>query len=172
MQEKDFNHSKFSIAWISVAVIFIGTIMYPIVFQSYNARKVSNTDFIVAPPIVPNIETLAPIVEYPEVLTPVEVPITETPEPVVEKETFDRNLTVGDRGEDVKRLQEYLNNQGFLVAETGSGSIGNESTLFGKGTKEALIKFQEAYADILLKPYGLTSGTGYFGESTRNFVNS
>jgi hypothetical protein len=65
-----------------------------------------------------------------------------------------------------------LNKRGFIVAESGNGSPGQESDLFGPGTAKALKKFQEAYAEILLKPYGLKEGTGYLGEITRNFINS
>lgn len=153
--------STFTIAWISVIVIFIGTVMYPTFFE--RASRMHDR----APAYVIEIQEPAPVT----------VPTMPVEEPVVIETTehsyiFTRNLTMGDRGEDVKRLQEYLNHRGFIIAESGPGSPGQESDLFGKGTKDALIKFQEAYADILLKPYGLATGTGYFGEATRNFVNS
>lgn len=107
--------------------------------------------------------------------TVVETPVVETPEeiaPTTPKKHFDRNLVLGDKGPDVKMLQEYLNEQGFIIASTGPGSLGHETELFGKSTKAALAKFQEAHADVLLKPYGITAGTGYFGEATRAFLNS
>ncbi|HDH31162.1 MAG TPA: hypothetical protein ENH26_00055, partial [Candidatus Wolfebacteria bacterium] len=84
---------------------------------------------------------------------------------------FARNLELSSTGADVKAIQEYLNANGFLVAESGPGSPGNETEYFGLLTKTALIKFQEAYADKILTPVGLTNGTGYFGPSTRAFIN-
>ncbi|KKQ82295.1 MAG: S-layer domain protein [Parcubacteria group bacterium GW2011_GWF2_38_76] len=85
--------------------------------------------------------------------------------------TFTRNLSLGMTGEDVRELQKYLNNNGFLVSETGVGSKGNESTYFGLKTKQALIRFQENNVDAILKPFNLTRGTGFFYASTRSFVN-
>ena len=84
---------------------------------------------------------------------------------------FERNLKVGSVGEDVRRLQELLNTEGFLVSESGAGSPGNESTYFGNRTKQALIKFQNFHRNEVLLPVNLTVGTGYFGPSTRDFVN-
>jgi peptidoglycan hydrolase-like protein with peptidoglycan-binding domain len=80
---------------------------------------------------------------------------------------FGRSLTVGSVGADVKELQKILNAEGFLIADSGPGSLGNESTYFGVKTKLALIKYQNFYrADI-----GITAGTGYFGPATIKFIN-
>lgn len=73
---------------------------------------------------------------------------------------------------DVLELQKYLNANGFLIAESGPGSPGKETTLFGFLTYTALIKLQDAYATEILAPSGLMKGTGYFGPSTRAFVNT
>jgi hypothetical protein len=75
---------------------------------------------------------------------------------------FTRDLYVGSVGPDVKSLQQYLNGKGFLVAKTGPGSIGKETTRFGFGTKAALIKFQKAN--------GILPATGGFGPRTRGLV--
>ena len=85
--------------------------------------------------------------------------------------SFTRNLSIGVRGEDVKRLQIFLNNNGFLVSSSGAGSKGKETTVFGPATKKALIKFQENYRKELLTPLFLYNGTGYFGPATRKKVN-
>jgi len=45
--------------------------------------------------------------------------------------TFNRNLTVGSVGSDVKCLQVLLNTNGFKVATTGAGSPGAETSTFG-----------------------------------------
>ena len=165
MHENHFHQTKFNIAWISVLVIFLGTIIYPILLERAGDIRRERTEVMFVP--VPQTQT-------PQVLPVNELPpsMTEVFPPAEESYTFTRNLKLGDKGPDVKMLQAYLNSRGFLVAESGPGSPGHESELFGKGTKEALIQFQEKYAEILLKPYGLTSGTGFFGEKTREFVNS
>jgi hypothetical protein len=80
---------------------------------------------------------------------------------------FTRDLSLGTSGEDVLRLQKFLNQKGYTVAELGAGSVGNETTYFGPATRAALIRFQEAHALEL----GITQGTGYFGPLTRTLVN-
>ena len=84
---------------------------------------------------------------------------------------FIRTLTVGATGYDVKILQRYLNNFGFIVSEAGWGSSGNESTYFGIKTKRALAQYQDHYHEDILMPLGLNYGTGYFGKSTIAHVN-
>lgn len=81
--------------------------------------------------------------------------------------TFNRNLTVGSIGEDVKQLQKILNAEGFVIAKSGPGSVGNESTYFGPATKAALTKYQNFYK----KDIGITAGTGYFGPASISFMN-
>jgi hypothetical protein len=83
--------------------------------------------------------------------------------PVVAKYMFDRDLYLNMIGEDVKELQKFLNNHGFLVATEGPGSLGNETEKFGSLTKQALIKFQLANS--------ISPAIGYFGEITRGIVN-
>lgn len=87
----------------------------------------------------------------PTVTTPPIIPVT-----------FYRDLKLGMTGEDVKKLQIYLNTNGFIVAKTGAGSIGKETTKFGPATKAALIKFQKAKK--------ITPAVGYFGPKTRGVV--
>jgi hypothetical protein len=74
---------------------------------------------------------------------------------------FTRNLSLYDTGTDVKELQEFLNDNGFTVAETGPGSQGNETTKFGIQTYRALVTYQ--------KSVGLPA-TGYFGVRTRGKI--
>jgi len=70
-----------------------------------------------------------------------------------------RDLKFGMRGEDVKRLQVYLNTNGFPVATSGYGFAGNETTYFGELTRQAVIAFQTAK--------GILPASGYVGPLTR-----
>jgi peptidoglycan hydrolase-like protein with peptidoglycan-binding domain len=81
---------------------------------------------------------------------------------------FNRTLGRGMRGEDVRKLQAFLNSHGFEVAASGDGSSGQETEEFGAKTEAALIRFQEANAIAI----NLTRFTGLFGEATRAYVNS
>jgi hypothetical protein len=85
---------------------------------------------------------------------------------------FTRELQFRDRHPDVRRLQSYLNTHGFQVAATGPGSAGFETDLFGSLTYRALVRFQEAHAQEILAPLGLTQGTGYFGPATIRFISN
>jgi YVTN family beta-propeller protein len=117
--------------------------------------------------------------------TPVVVPppVVVTPPPTVgNSETtsessspdfqfvFTKTLKVGDTGGEVKELQKYLNAHGFIVAKKGAGSPGHETEKFGRATKSALIKFQEAHKKEILTPFKLKYGTGLFGPSTRAYI--
>ncbi len=75
-----------------------------------------------------------------------------------------RNLKVGSRGDDVKTLQ------GILIRE-GVYPEGIVSGYYGKLTSQAVVRFQEKYADDILKPNGLDHGTGFVGSSTRAKLN-
>lgn len=70
-----------------------------------------------------------------------------------------RNLYQGLSGEDVRSLQKFLNSNGFTVAVSGAGSVGNETTYFGPATTAAVIKFQIARS--------ITPAAGYVGSITR-----
>lgn len=85
---------------------------------------------------------------------------------------FTRTLQIGMSGEDVRELQKFLNaNNETQIAENGDGSLGNETDYFGRGTQRALIRFQNKYKEEILTPVGLKTGTGFFGEKTREKIN-
>ena len=86
---------------------------------------------------------------------------------------FSRNLALGSKGADVRSLQQFLNQStDTRVAVSGTGSSGHESLYFGLATKNALIKYQNKFSAEILTPSGLKKGTGYFGASTRRFINT
>lgn len=85
------------------------------------------------------------------------------PEP--QKHLFLKDLQVGDRGDEVKMLQNFLIEQGFYIPAGATGYFGNQ-------TKNALIQFQNKFKNEVLTPAGLKFGTGYFGKYTRNFINT
>ena len=85
---------------------------------------------------------------------------------------FFRSLRIGSFGEDVYRLQSFLNAEGFTVSVYGAGSVGNETCYFGPKTRQALIRYQNFYRSDILTPLGLYSGTGYFGPMTMFHVNN
>ncbi len=77
---------------------------------------------------------------------------------------FTRTLVMGTVSQDVRELQKFLNNHGFIVSETGYGSPGREVLTFGPATRLALIKFQIANKII--------PASGYFGPITMKAVNN
>ena len=83
-----------------------------------------------------------------------------------------RDLKLGDIGADVLALQQWLNTNGYSVAASGPGSLGNETTLYGGLTATAISRYQNANAATILTPNGIVSGTGIFGPATRNLINT
>lgn len=86
--------------------------------------------------------------------------VSREPEPVAIVPVPDvRDLELGMIGEDVLALQKLLNANGFLLAQKGVGSPGNETSFFGVLTRAALAKYQLAN--------GIAPTVGYFGPITR-----
>lgn len=85
---------------------------------------------------------------------------------------FSENINYRSTNLDVKSLQKFLNQQGFLVAQFGPGSLNQETNYNGPLTRQAIKKFQEAHPEILVQA-GITTGvgTGYFGPYTRAYIN-
>lgn len=77
---------------------------------------------------------------------------------------FTRDLEMGMKGEDVRALQQYLNTHGFVIAQSGDGSPGYETTYFGSLTRAALIRYQSSK--------GILPTAGYFGPKTRGSFES
>jgi len=85
---------------------------------------------------------------------------------------FTKYLRFLQQNADVKRLQIFLNqNSDTRLANSGPGSLGKETNLFGRLTLKAVIKFQEKYAQDILAPWKLTKGTGFVGKTTIGKIN-
>jgi DNA repair exonuclease SbcCD ATPase subunit len=76
-----------------------------------------------------------------------------------EKCVFTKDLTIGYEGEEVRCLQRYLNANGYIVAATGVGSKGKETTQYKALTQAAVKQWQLAN--------GIIPFTGTFGAKSR-----
>lgn len=91
--------------------------------------------------------------------------------PLISAAAISRNLRLGNRGADIRELQQILNRDpSTRVAETGPGSPGNETEYFGPLTDNAVRRLQQKYASEILAPIGLTEPTGFVGNQTRQFL--
>ncbi len=98
----------------------------------------------------------------------VEIPVTETTiieTPQIKKQIkFTKDLKTGMAHSEVKLLQQYLNEHGYVVSKSGAGSRGKETTKFGAATRAALIRYQ--------KVNKIYPSVGYFGVKTRAHIES
>lgn len=74
---------------------------------------------------------------------------------------FNHDLKRGDRGEDVYKLYKLLYK--YRTGNDANDYLDEYNDMLATWVKE----FQEQYANEILKPLGLSRGTGYFGRSTR-----
>jgi hypothetical protein len=72
-----------------------------------------------------------------------------------------QNHRLYDVANDIRTLQQFLNARGFIVAESGPGSTGHETSFFGLKTYRALVDFQKASS---------LPATGYLGPLTRALI--
>jgi hypothetical protein len=73
-------------------------------------------------------------------------------------------MTVGSEGAEVKKLQQFLYDKGLYKE-------GKITGYFGALTKKAVINFQNAHFNEILKPAGLLKATGYVGMATIKKLN-
>lgn len=84
---------------------------------------------------------------------------------------FPRNLKKGMAGDDVMKLQRFLNGHGFALAASGAGAPGSETGLFSGKTEAAVMRFQSANNAAILSPQNFAKPTGWFYGYTRGFAN-
>lgn len=97
------------------------------------------------------------------VMRGVVTPITKNIE-IKPSHIFLNDLTFGQRSDEVRILQQCLIYLGFLKK-------GMDTGYYGTYTKQAVLNLQTAHADEILKPAGLTVGTGNCRKFTRAFIN-
>jgi hypothetical protein len=76
------------------------------------------------------------------------------------------NLKLGMTHDQIKTVQQILNNAGFTISKSGFGSQGNETTYFGSLTRAALKRFQ-CEKGIVCQGSENTTGYGLVGPKTR-----
>lgn len=77
--------------------------------------------------------------------------------------TFARNHQLWDIGSDILALQQWLNQNGYSVAQSGPGSPAHETDFFGLRTYHALLEFQATHH---------LPATGFFGPLTRAAIST
>src|SRR3989344_7620652 len=111
---------------------------------------------------------LAGLPEQEEIVPQADTVIPGIPEGFV----FRGRLEFGVVSEEVHYLQILLNRDpDTQVANSGIGSSGQETNVFGYATKAAVVKFQNKYANDILRPWGFVKGTGLVGSTTRAKLN-
>lgn len=86
---------------------------------------------------------------------------------------FSNNLRLGADSQDVKQLQILLNSSSdTVVAQSGTGSVGQETTYFGLLTQQAVMRFQQKFSQEILVASGVASPTGFVGAATRAKLNA
>ena len=84
-----------------------------------------------------------------------------------------KDLKLGSVSAEVKEIQKLLNQcQETVIATTGAGSPGKETTTFSKAMEDAVKLFQQKFAADILTPQELTEPTGKIDSYTRTKLNS
>jgi len=165
---------------VSIILIIIVFLTFAFIFP-----KQASTQAITIPTIdkplseMTVLELQAKIVEILSAIQQIEALIAELSEDIdisgiPSDFTFRNNLKHGQSSIDIKYLQILLNaDPDTRLSATGAGSLGQETSYFGTGTKAAVIAFQTKYKDEISAAVGYTIGcTGHVGSGTRAKLNS
>ena len=87
---------------------------------------------------------------------PKNISLIATPAQTTPLYNFSRDLTIGSKGEDIKKLQEFLKSEGLFNREI--------TDYFGSVTKNALIQYQ--------KKVNISPASGVLNPKTRDYINS
>jgi hypothetical protein len=113
-------------------------------------------------------EVLSGCGDYIDTATPLTPSTGNDYEGIPDSFTFENNLKYGMSNDEVKYLQIILKEE--VGAPTYPDTVG-ATGWFGPITKSSAIEFQEMYATTVLAPWGLTNGTGFVGQTTREKLN-
>lgn len=92
---------------------------------------------------------------------------------VTPRGTFTTELKYGSKGEEVKRLQQTLNDCPELgLPTTGPGSKGKETEIFVESTLSAVKRFQLKFKDDILLPQKKVEPSGIVDELTRKKLST
>jgi len=111
------------------------------------------------------------------IIANVNLTLVGTTEPSGDKawcHTFNTNLGIDSRGDEVQALHTVLVKEGFDISDSEQPQKDGETSyghIFGESTASAVTGFQEKYRSEILTPLGLKYGTGYVGKSTRAKLN-
>jgi hypothetical protein len=81
--------------------------------------------------------------------------------------TFQHTLQSGQTNSDIRLLQQFLTSLGSSIYPAGK-----ITGYFGPLTRQAVIRFQERYAQEILAPQGLKHGNGRVGPATLKKINA
>jgi hypothetical protein len=81
--------------------------------------------------------------------------------------TFQHTLQSGQTNSDIRQLQQFLTSLGSSIYPAGK-----ITGYFGPLTRQAVIRFQERYAQEILAPLHLKKGTGFVGSATLKKINA
>lgn len=93
--------------------------------------------------------------------------VSEKKNDITTSEPFLIDMREGSRISDVRRLQQFLKDQGTDIYPEG-----RITGFFGPLTHRAVVRFQEKYQDDILSPINSVKGTGIVGVYTRKKINT
>lgn len=114
-------------------------------------------------------QILAKIAELQAQIEELKKQLTQNSSSTVWCHTFNKNLQIGNKGDEILALRTALSKEGIL--EGIVSGVSDIPVEFDEQTASVIVEFQEKYTDEILKPSGLKRGTGYVGPSTRAKLN-
>lgn len=162
-------------SWQDTGLGCSGSYSYSVKYRNRDGVETSAITQTFRTPNCAGAVIITPQIIQPTETTPLQPPNQPTSNPIPNIPTtfsFQAGAKQGTISQSVKYLQIILNqNRDTQVSQTGAGSPDKETNFFGPKTKQAVIKFQEKYKDEILKPWGLTKGTGIIGKTTKAKLN-